>query len=598
MILGCWLSSAAGAAQENATAAYPQERFGAYLDSVEGLAGPVDAVFLEDGSLLVAERDADRLLCIAPNGTRNAFGPAGLDAPEDVAVQGSAEARRFLVADTGNGRVLELDAAGELLREIGAKHLRAPKGVAGHGERVYAADPAAGRIAVFAADGSLAATLEAPLRRPVALEVGTDGRVFAVDLESHRVEVFDSAGKHLFGMGDFGPHAGLLGHPRDVALWGERILVADADNHRIEALGLGGGYVYEWGKHALRPREGQGSLHYPSGIAIAPDGQRAVVCEAFGDRLQVFGHTAEDPQRFMTDPTLIPWLVAPHYGPAIATDGDLLITYEPETQQVLAHDLELDEPVLLARFSSFGDGPGLEREITGLCLDAARQRLYVCDRASGTLSTYALDHDPEAPLRMNERMASFVREELLPPTPDGRRRAPLALARAFDGALAVVDEAERAVMLVREGRLVETLTGFDEPVDVAFGAGELYVADRGARRLVALDAQGARREIVGCERPRGVAVASDGEVYATDETAHRVRVFGPDGALRREFGRKGIGPRELYRPAGIALDSKGRVIVLDHGNHRGMIFSRAGEFLVAFGPRSYVRPTLDDASDR
>lgn len=584
-------------AQQGEPAAFPADRYGVYERCYEGLRGPVDAVQLADGALVIAERDADRLIRIAPDGARAAFGPSDLDAPEDVALLPGGG---FAVADTGHDRVLLLDAAGGLVRALpGPFVFRAPTGVAASAERLYVADPLSGRVAVLDHDGQLLHALALPLVRPVAVELGPGGEAFVVDAGTHRIEVFGADGKHLRGFGDFGPDAGLLGHPRDLALAGGRVLVADSDNHRIEAFDASGAYVYEWGKHALRPREGEGSLHYPSGIALSPDGARAFVCEAFGDRVQVFGRTDEDPQRFMTEPGLMPWKSAPHYGREIATAGDLLVTFEPETQSVLVHDLELDEPVEVTRFTGYGDGPGLQRDIGGLCVDPHGFKVLVTDRLAGTLSTYVLKHEPDAPLRMDPRMASFARAERLDVGLPGRPARPGALALAADGALAVIDEASGDVCLVKDGRVARRFGGLDEPVAVAFGGEELYVADRGARAVAVFGPDGERRRTLkGCERPRGVAVAADGNVYVTDETAHRVRVFGMDGALRFSFGEEGLGAGQLLRPAGIALDQKDRVIVLDHGNHRGMIFDRKGGFLLAFGPRGYTKPTRGDAAPR
>ncbi len=576
---------------------FPPGRYGAYARGVEGLRAPVDAVVLADGSLLVAERDAGRLLRIAPDGAREAFGPP-LDAPEDVAL---LEDGGVAVADTGRDRILLLDAQGALVREIdgAARGFSGPAGIAAAPGLIYAADPRAGRVVVLDREGAPVRALAAPLVRPVAVELGPAGEAFVVDSGAHRVEVFDRDGKHLRGFGDFGPHAGLLGHPRDLAVAQERVLVADSDNHRIQAFDLAGNYVYEWGKHALRPREGEGSLHYPSGIALAPDGSLAVVCEAFGDRLQVFARTEEDPQRFMTEAGLMPWKTSPHYGPEIATAGDLLVTYEPETQTVLVHDLELDEPVEVTRLGGYGDAPGQQREIGGLCIDPRGWKVIVSDRIAGTLSTYVLKHEPDAPLKMDPRMASFARAERVELGAAGAPARPGALCLAWDGALAVVDEAGRAVCLLADGRVARRIEGLDDPVDLAFAGGELYVVDRGARAVAVFDRDGKRlRTLAGCERPRGVAAAAGGEVYVTDEAAHRVRVYGHDGAPLFDFGGEGLGPGQLCHPAGIALDARDRVIVLDHGNHRGMVFDRKGAFLLAFGPRGYVKPARAGAEGR
>jgi hypothetical protein len=474
-------------------------------------------------------------------------------------------------------------------------------------------------VQVFALDSLELVHAFGDLARPVAVEIAPDGDVFVLDAGAHQVVVFGDLqprdeplgdyGRRLRAFGDFGPHAGFLGHPRDLALVDGRLLVADADNHRVQAFDLEGRYVYEWGKHALRPREGEGSLHYPSGVTIvgAGDSARMLVCEAFGDRIQIFGRTDEDPALYMTDPGIIPWKVSPHYGPAISTAGDLLAIYEPETQTVLVHDLELDVPVEVNRFGAYGPLPGQHREITDVLVlppgttagfEDHGWSVLVCDTAArGAVSWWALDHEPDAKLKMDPRMASFVRTLGVGP------HRPVAIARTWNDLYAVADAGGEVLAVAPHGSMGHGL--FDDPVDLEFDGELLWVVDRGARTVVALAENRdephrkgwsvERHRLGGFQRPRGVAVAADGEVYVTDEVAHVVRVFGPDasGAYveRRSFGGEGLGPGQLYRPAGIAIDARDRVIVLDHGNHRGMIFDRAGGFLLAFGPRGYVRPT-------
>ena len=576
---------------------WPEHRYGEYLRELGPWNQPGGVAIAADGTLYRTEGGTGHLVAIDPEGellTRDGF-----DRPTGVAVDARG---RVLVADTGNDRIRVLDG-GDWADYVG---FRRPMDVAASGDRLYVADTGNARVVVVSDQPRVLViggygTGDGRFQRPVAVAVDPDGDLYVVDAGQHRIQKFDAAGKFLTAWGGFGPHAGLFGHPADVAWHEGRVYVADADNHRVQVFEPDGTPIYEWGKHALRPREGEGSLHYPNAIAIAPDGAFVVVAEGFQDRAQVFGPTGRDPALFSTDPGILPWKVSPHYGRELATAGDLLVLFEPETQILLIHDLELDEPVEVCKPGGYGDAPGFFHEIAGVAIDPANRSVIVSDRGRRALQIFELDHEPDAPLRFDPRMARLSqaidlnamfaaagRDELHDVEPG-------ALARDRNGNLALVDRrGNRVIVLTPKLRVARTIDDLDEPVDLAFGPqGErLYVVERGSRRLRAFDAAGnAVAEFGDLTDPHGVAVDAAGNVYATDAGEHRVTVFDADAGILRQWGGKGLGAGEFYRPRGIGVDARGRVIVLDHGNHRGQIFTAQGEFLVAFGPRLYVRPT-------
>ena len=79
-------------------------------------------------------------------------------------------------------------------------------------------------------------------------------------------------------------------------------------------------------------------------------------------------------------------------------------------------------------------------------------------------------------------------------------------------------------------------------------------------------------------RVRSVVADGDGNVYVADAQVSEIRVFGPDGAHLRTFGRKGAGPgefTELYSLAWIG-DS---LAALDPRAGRISLLSRSGEWL-------------------
>jgi streptogramin lyase len=84
-------------------------------------------------------------------------------------------------------------------------------------------------------------------------------------------------------------------------------------------------------------------------------------------------------------------------------------------------------------------------------------------------------------------------------------------------------------------------------------------------------------------RPSGVAVAANGDIFVSDghggDSNARIVRFSKDGKFIAAWGKKGKGPGEFDTLHGIALDSKGRVFVVDRGNNRIEIFDQNGKFL-------------------
>ena len=81
-------------------------------------------------------------------------------------------------------------------------------------------------------------------------------------------------------------------------------------------------------------------------------------------------------------------------------------------------------------------------------------------------------------------------------------------------------------------------------------------------------------------RPTGVAVAADGEIYVCDGYGNaRVHRFTAEGELIQSWGEPGCGPGEFYLPHGICVTRDDRVMVADRENDRVQIFSREGKFV-------------------
>ncbi len=81
-------------------------------------------------------------------------------------------------------------------------------------------------------------------------------------------------------------------------------------------------------------------------------------------------------------------------------------------------------------------------------------------------------------------------------------------------------------------------------------------------------------------RPTGVSVASNGDIYISDGYGNaRIHHFTPEGKLVRSWGEPGSGPGQFNLPHGVCVTQDGRVLVADRENDRVQIFSLEGEYI-------------------
>lgn len=98
-------------------------------------------------------------------------------------------------------------------------------------------------------------------------------------------------------------------------------------------------------------------------------------------------------------------------------------------------------------------------------------------------------------------------------------------------------------------------------------------------------------------KPEGVVVLRDGRVVVCDTHYHRVVEFNADGGVARMFGSEGQGPGQFIYPVAIAKDAKENLYVAEYGsNDRVQKFTSEGQFLLTFGkfgtsPGEFQRPS-------
>ena len=147
----------------------------------------------------------------------------------------------------------------------------------------------------------------------------------------------------------------------------------------------------------------------------------------------------------------------------------------------------------------------------------------------------------------------------------------------------------------REGNLLRTWGEgtFIRPHGVDVGLdGRIYCTDDGAHNVRIFTPDGNQvSEISLPDQPKPfmgglpfnkcthTALSPSGEIYVSDGYGNaRVHKFSPDGKLLLSWGSPGIAPGEFNFPHNIVCDADGWVYVADRENHRVQVFDKNGRF--------------------
>lgn len=80
-------------------------------------------------------------------------------------------------------------------------------------------------------------------------------------------------------------------------------------------------------------------------------------------------------------------------------------------------------------------------------------------------------------------------------------------------------------------------------------------------------------------KPWGICVSSEGEIYVADRCNNNIKVFNATFEFRRCISEYGQEEGQVRKPAGIALDKRQDIVVCDKDNHRIQVFKQDGTFV-------------------
>jgi DNA-binding beta-propeller fold protein YncE len=228
-----------------------------------------------------------------------------------------------------------------------------------------------------------------------------------------------------------------------------------------------------------------------------------------------------------------------------------------------------------------------KRSATGQVLAAFGRHAFAGASSKRTLGQFSYP----VGIAVAPRGAIYVSDQPLGQIQELSDRGPIKVIRlpgvqrwiAVDrqGALYVMNVHNLVEKLAPNGASLATLgppEGFNRPEGLAVDSqNNVYVVDTGNNRAVELSPTGARLavfgETVGLSRPEGIAVDIRGNVYVADTGHDRIVEFSARGDLLATLG----AAVHLHSPQGVAVDRHDNLYVADASNNRIVKLSAEGK---------------------
>jgi sugar lactone lactonase YvrE len=587
------------------------------------------------GRVYVADQFSHLVQMFSANGTfEGQWGAAGTGKGQFGAVGGlalDAQGNIYLV-DCGGDRIEKFTADGRFITAWGSRGSHVGQfdfgagdgpadppggGIAVGAGYVYVSDTGNDRIERFALDGSGAKVIvgagsrPGQVRRPQGLAVGlasagassggraNTGRATAADLYvadngNDRVQELSLQGRFVAQASTFAATPDAFQNPYDVTVSGDSVYVVDDNHGRIVRFTRELGFVGAFG--------GEGDYELTKFIrAVATDrAGRVYVADASADDVEVFTATGAGLHRWGRSGIQPGQFVAP-VDVAAGPDGELLVAEayrEIVPLRRVGSSLNYRADIVYDSPWSSGGGVTLGAHFfspTGLGF-AADGSVWVSDRnndllrhldTAGRLIGAAGDSGAAgATAGIRVEPANLV--------------APHGIAVDTAGDVVVADTGSNDVdELTADGRPLAAWSevvrhagtdagstsagsGFRGPLAVAAAPnGDIYVADTGNDRVVAVSDRGRLEAVFGgpgtalgrFEDPDGIAVGREGNVFVADGALARVQEFDASGHLLAAWGTEGTALGDFDEPTGLAIDCLGDLTVADTANNRVQVFT-------------------------
>jgi len=251
---------------------------------------PYSLVFSPEEKLYVSDLEANKIVVLDGQLSPSAsLEPEGvLKSPAGLAF---SELSQLFVANSGAGRIEQLDQQSGKVLFFWKEALLAPKGVAYFEGSIFVSDTEHHRIHLFDTKGRLfknfgsRGSKPGEFLYPTALAFHEQMELLAVcDTQNHRIQLFDPEGTFKKAIGKPGNGDGELQEPSGVAFDHDgNLFVADTKNHRIQIFDRNGRLLHKLGRRG----KGPGEFEEPLGVCVSQYGT-LVVADSGNSRVQAF----------------------------------------------------------------------------------------------------------------------------------------------------------------------------------------------------------------------------------------------------------------------------------------------------------------------
>jgi sugar lactone lactonase YvrE len=201
--------------------------------------------------------------------------PKGMTLHETPGVTVDEDDTVYLLTRNTANPVIVLTREGEFVRTFGAGTFsdRTHAILAAADGFIYAADDGAHTITKWTREGKLLLTIGTPgqsapkfsgepFNRPTDMAVAPDGSIFISDgYGNARIHKYSPDGKHLLAWGTPGIDPGQFMVPHNLALYEDRLYVADREALRVQVFATDGTLLDVWN-----------NVHRPCALTVGPDG--------------------------------------------------------------------------------------------------------------------------------------------------------------------------------------------------------------------------------------------------------------------------------------------------------------------------------------